>query len=376
MAKIYLHKKLKNTIIALVVIALVFTLFSVLLLSDSFANEKGHLSGDYYNVISSVPDIALKNPKINEIAILGSHDSFSDKITTSSELDPANTGIMASKAFGAISQGLFTRFSVTQELDAAGQLSLGVRYFDVRTSLYSGEWWTKHGRLSGKLDDYLTQILQFAEQYEGEVIILDFQHSYFGEQTVNDFFEHLSEVKVNGKSIYDYASYVAENISIDALRYNDVCAAGKTGLVLLFNCEDYEYDFDDITSEYKKYFYDRESDVRSLWHSTCNTKHLIEGINEEAKLLKNTTEHSGKLRINQTQHAFSGDGIFNAIFSWSLLNIADDYNVELIENPNFNEWLSVMPITMVDFATSKKGDFNRRINAIIYDYNVNLCATY
>ena len=66
-AKIYLHKKLKNLIIVCVVFAIVFILLSVLLLSDSFLNEKGYLFGDYNDVISSVPNISLKNPNFCEL---------------------------------------------------------------------------------------------------------------------------------------------------------------------------------------------------------------------------------------------------------------------------------------------------------------------
>ena len=372
MAKIYLHKKLKNLIIVCVVFAIVFILLSVLLLSDSFSNEKGYLFGDYNDVISSVPNISLKNPKINEIAMLGSHDSFSDKITSSSAIDPANSGIMGNKVFAAMTKGLFVRYSVTQEADALGQLSLGVRYFDIRASLYNGEWWTKHGRLSGKLDDYIKQILQFSSQNDGEVIILDFQHVYYGGLSVNAFFDYLSTVTVEGKSLYDYVPYYASEKPIDSLRYNDVCNGGKTGLVMLFNCEDYDYGFEDIDSTYKKYFYDRENDVRSLWHPTCNSKKLIKEIDNETALLNSTTKYDGKLRINQTQHSFQADGIFNAIFGWSLLNIADDYNLKLLENSNFNAWLEAMPIFMVDFATSKKGNFNQKVNDAIFKYNENL----
>lgn len=373
MAKIYLHKKLKNLIVALSIVIVIITLLTVLLQVGTFCNEEGLKGGTLYDVISSVPNISVKNPKINEIAMLGSHDAFSDKISTASDPDPGNKGIMSSKFFSALTKGISTRFAKTQELDAKGQLSLGVRYFDIRASIIGGEWWTKHGLLSGKLDEYILQILEFAEEHNGEVIILDFQHVYLAEFTPHELFRHLSSVKRNGKNIYDYIAYKAENYPIGELRYNDVCAGGKTGLVLLFNCEDYDYTFADIESEYKCYYYDRESDVRSLWHSTCVTTKLVREIDKECKLLKTTTTHSDKLRINQTQHTIKADGLYRVIFEWSLLNIADDYNAKLVQNANFNKWLSAMPIFMVDFTTSKKGDFNAKANKMIYDYNVRLC---
>lgn len=365
-----LRKWVKPLVITVVVLAVLISCFAFIFQAPFTFHEKGATDGNFSRVISSVENISMANPKINEIALLGSHDALSDAITPQSEIDPAEQGVMAK--FAPLVTGMQYRYAVAQESNLAVQLNCGVRYVDIRASYYEGEWWTKHFFLSGKLEEYILQLLRFLADNQGEFVILDFQHIYFGEKSVEAFMAYLDTVTLNGKSIYDYVYYDAAAISFGELRYNDVCQGGESGLVLIYFSEDKP--FDQITSPYMKKFYSREANVRSLWHNTTNESSIIKQINDEANYLKSTDKYDDCLRINQAQQSFAASSVFSALFKWSLLKIAEDYNVKLIENENFEDWLTVMPVFMVDFSTSTKGNFNTRVNNILIDYNTRLCA--
>jgi len=347
----------------------------------SFAND-GLSSQNYKNVVSSIENIAAVNPKINQIAMLGSHDCFSVDITTESKSDPAEEGKLLANSFVKSLLGeMQVRYSVTQTVGALYQLNAGTRYFDVRLSYVDGEWWTKHGVLSGKFEAYLTEILQFLNENEGEAVIIDFQHIYTGDVSVSEFFDYLGTVEVGNKTIYDYIPYTTtsddnSNIEFSELSYNDVTQSGANcGVVLFVDYSELEEDMESQTSIFADKVYNRYQNVRSLWHNSNDGDFILDGINAECNLLKTASTYDDCLRINQTQHAFQlkFGSILRNVSGWSLLNLAENHNNRLIEDENFDEWLSAMPILMVDFVTSTKGDFNAIVNQKIAQYNANLC---
>lgn len=65
---------------------------------------------------------------------------------------------------------------------------------------------------------------------------------------------------------------------------------------------------------------------------------------------------------------------FGTLFNWSLINLAAKSNKALLNHPNFDEWLEEMPIFMVDYANSKAGEFNTKINEKIIAHNQLLYA--
>lgn len=99
---------------------------------------------------------------------------------------------------------------------------------------------------------------------------------------------------------------------------------------------------------------------------------LTESIDATCREVASDPANTGFLRVNQTQAAMSaaslGD-IFRSIGAWSLLKFAEGYNVALLENESFDEWLKYMPVFQVDFLNSDEGDFNRRVNAKIRERN-------
>ena len=121
-------------------------------------------------------------------------------------------------------------------------------------------------------------------------------------------------------------------------------------------------------NEYTRYFYDMDANALHRWHSRIGCSVLIDEIDDYATDLTEMRAYRFGLRVNQTQAAFSGatfGDILRDIGEWSLLKFASKYNVELLENENFSDWLKAMPIFQVDFANSDYGDFNNRVNGAI-----------
>ncbi|MGN6437557.1 MAG: hypothetical protein ACTHMM_13540 [Agriterribacter sp.] len=108
--------------------------------------------------------------KLNEICILGSHDSGMYKRTKGGTV------------------GAFDCNTLTQSHSILGQLNLGVRYFDIRPVIASGEYYTGHysdtgtplgwqGANGESIDDIISDLNTF-NQNTRELIILNLSHAY------------------------------------------------------------------------------------------------------------------------------------------------------------------------------------------------------
>lgn len=302
--------------------------------------------------------------RIVDIAMLGSHDSFSDKITKDSPLDVDGT---ASYLGYKILGGLVKRISKAQKEDAYTQLTCGVRYFDVRISYYDGEYYTKHNKISAPLEDYITETIKFMLENKGEVVIFDMQHVYLGEKTNKEFFSALYNIRYDGASLFDFVSYetVGEKCrQLKDLTYDDVTNKGnKSGVVVLFNGIPKE-------EQFLNQFYYRDASIRSNWHNKNSESDMFEGIDKEYEFLtENYDAYKDMLRVNQAQMTAQ----FNlSVLSADLLKYADEFNYKQLQRESFSDYLKVMPIFMVDNATTNYNDFNFDVMEIIATYNMEL----
>lgn len=105
---------------------------------------------------------------------------------------------------------------------------------------------------------------------------------------------------------------------------------------------------------------------------------LTEEIDDYVFEVRAQSLYRWKLRVNQTQASLSVESVGDVlryIGAWSLVKFAEDYNLSLLENEDFDEWLRVLPVFQVDFANSDKGDFNRRVNEKIRARNEEIVRT-
>jgi hypothetical protein len=371
----------------------------VVLFETTGDTVKKKATADYSRAVSSIQGITEANPRIIDIAMLASHDSFSNRITRESADDPwevAKGSFQTKSPFREMLWGISRRFTKAQNLDADGQLRAGARYIDVRISWYEGDYYTKHGYISAPFKMQIEQMLQFLAENPGEVAVLNFhQLNLLNEKTFIDFLTYVDGVKVAGRSLFDYIPYKTAGAGatpVWELRYNDLTNGGtKSGIVMLFcsdECPDARPGEAGLASKIYTYYDETDPEnadrtdyaaIRMLWHESNSGTEVLNGIiKEEAYIKANWGKYSKMFRVNQTQKTMKLGGpgeIWRTSVGWSLLDFAEDFNYKLLEQEGFQERFAVMPLFQVDFVNSAKGDFNNKINAAITAYNTGLCRS-
>lgn len=360
-----LRRKITLSIIGTLVIFLVFLMYAPF----SFAVRSNK---ENFNEVMKTADLE-NGVLVTEVKMLGAHDAFSHKINLLSKVDPGETGIASNKIAKAVFKGGIVRAARAQKHGAKELLQSGVRYFDVRVSYAFDKWYTKHAYLSAPLEEYLSEIYTFLNTYKTEFIIFDVQHIYTGDKTVNDFINYLNTNALNGNVFNDYTHFDAQTTALSTLRYKDTLDPTKGGIIFLINSDD------SVTNDNKRYFYERgdgesvESNIRSNWHNENKTKNIIPKINVEKDYL--TANTFTGFRVNQAQ--LTPDYLkapIRTLWQWTLLDLANYSNNSLLHHDNFDEWLSVMPIFMVDHASSGYKDFAKNINQKMITANKLLTA--
>ncbi len=382
-------KKKVKALISLSIIFVIFTVFFCVVLHDVTINEGyGELNGKYKTVLADIDGIVDANPRFVDIAMLGSHDAVTDTISRNTPIDYHDKDKVQGK-LDPIMGGISYRFAKTQMVGLDRQLEQGARFFHIKCTDYDGEWYASHTHLCGKMSEHIMEILEYlaSDEAKGEIVVLLFQVTYFGDgENLDTFHAFIDSIEYEGKSIFDYV-YVDDadtfdigdgGMRIGELRYNDLTQNGQAPGVVIFNRREegkFRADWDGVSTLTNKCF-DMDSCSEHEWHSTIGEDRLISAINKTyANIQSDYASYLNKFRLNQTQASFSISGIgefISAIGAWSLIRFATSYNVSLIENKNFDQWLKYMPVFQVDFCNSDKGDFNNKVNAKIKDYNKNL----
>lgn len=380
--------------------------FSLLFQLTTVTDARGAVDGNYMSVLGGIDGIVEANPRIVDLAMLGAHGASSYNVKPDAPLSTKDTK-SAIGTFAPFIKGMTYRFAKAEAVDVATLLGQGARLFQIKCTNYNGEWWGEHALLSVPLSDIIVDIIDFLSSTSGEVVLPQFEPTYIDkDDNLSSLSEYIATVTVNGKNLYDFVYYddvnifnitpyqtltpelyaadselVNSGVKIGDLRYNDITKDGTvSGAVLLLKR------VDDIKhpnvmpgrSRYDYKFFDMDSNAYHNWHSRMGSKVLFEEIDKSAEYLEsNFMLYKDKLRVNQTQGSISSNAadIGSLIVEWSLLDFAYDHNARLIEHERFDEWLSVMPIVLVDFANSDKNDFNARINEKLREYNTELVAT-
>ncbi|CAD7078878.1 unnamed protein product [Hermetia illucens] len=118
---------------------------------------------------------------IIHLAIPGSHNSMTFKITRKSKLAPD-----AEKVVQRVYKCLpwfIAKWAKTQSYTTTDQLKFGIRFFDLRisqkeTTDIEDRYYIVHGLFSTPMESEMREIKTFLDQHPGELVILDFQHFY------------------------------------------------------------------------------------------------------------------------------------------------------------------------------------------------------
>lgn len=342
-----------------VVVVVVLVVAAIGQPSFSFTRDR-YTENDYRHIMR---DNILANPRVVDVAMLGAHDAFSNNISRSSGIDPNEDAdaIINSGAARLLGGGMFVRVARAQKSSAYDLCARGVRYFDVRITRYEDDWYTMHGLISDRLEGYVLDILKFLDETSGEFVVFDMQHAYTGDKSMSDLFGYLGSLRYNGKSLFDYVYYDPVALPLGELRYRDTVSGGS-GVVVLAKAQQYA----------GCKFYEYETSMRSVWHNKNDKSEMLEGIDAEYQtLLADPALDRDKFRKNQVQMTgkYSLKHFAKTVFGWSLLDMANSFNAELLDQPDFENWFDVLPIFMTDYADSMKGDFNDRVVESINAFN-------
>lgn len=376
--------------IVLIVFAVFIAFITVFLIVEcnlhAFGVEQGELNHAYGTVLGDIDGIVDSNPRLSEIAMLGAHDAATYKINKDSELEGAAKQSVLGKLI-PITHGMQVRFAKTQTVGLYDQLMQGVRFLHIKYAYDNGDWYGAHSLLSHKLQEEIEDIIRFMSERSGEVVLLAFHATHFGDSSSEGFHEWLAQVSYEGETLYDYVNFgsIAEFQSTagfsagpSALRYNQITDSGtRSGAVLFDVWDDPVYAHDKTAELTQKYFFAFENNTSWVWHSQSSSKNLIASIQATADNCAEMLNRENLIRINQTQAAFAFGSFSDAmscLFKQSLLKIASKHNVALVNHPDFEYWLEMMPIFQVDFATSTYDRFNDKANTKIRAYNQKLCT--
>lgn len=358
--------KTSKRIVCWIVGVFLATFFAILWLPWNFIWGGNHSEEfKYNNVLSLVNDknANLQNTPVTRIALLGSHDALTSEINAGSMVDTAREGNPANTWYSQFAKGLVARWSKAQQHDIITQLNAGVRYVDIRVSYIKGVYYNAHGLVSGKFETSIKQMLKFLGNNPGEFLVLHFVYAYLGDTTYDDMANFIASVKYENRNLFDYVNYDKTTTNASTITYGIATNNATKGGVVILSDENGH-----MTGEYADYFKINKS--YGHWKNKIETDTLIKMVDEEYEsLLNNPSKFEGCFSINQLQTTPNYDSIFNSVFTWSLTNKAQFHNEKLINYENFDRWLTVMPIVMVDFTTSKYGNFNQIVNEKIMAYN-------
>lgn len=310
--------------------------------------------------------------RIIDVAMLGAHDAFTNKIAYASEIDFTTAAAIQTGIPGALIKGFSVKQSKTQVSDVTEMLENGVRYFDIRLTHHAKAdvWFTAHTYFSNEFIDVLTDMKLFLSDHPGEFLILDIQHVNGIEY---DDLARFDEIKslFDLSGVLDYA-YEEGSKDLKDITYGDITAnQTQAGVLVLSKFEESDASF-----------WNYDESIRSAWANTDNAETLYDFLSNESALIDSgealmndpLIDSRTGFRVMQAvlTMQMDGDGIIEGLKSWSLLAKARTFNPELITQADFPAWLVSMPIVMVDYSDSNFQSFNDDIMAIIIDFNKNI----
>lgn len=365
-----IRRIIKRMILAIVLV------ISILLLAINIPfNFYRHIESDI-DYSDWMLETLSSEKRIIDIGMLGAHDAFTHQIRYGSELDLSTAAAIQTGVPGALIRGFSVKQSKTQVSNVTTLLEKGVRYFDIRLTYNTthDQWMTAHTYFSTPFDDILEDIQTFLEDHPGEFLILDIQHVNGILYDSNDDFTEIKALfEDSGVLSFAYEEGIK---SLDQITYGDITNnLSQAGVIILSKFE-----------ETDPAFWSYGDSVRSAWANTDSEEALYTFLTEEAMTIalgaaKTGNQLSGYEGINALNGfrvmqgvltmQMNGEGIIEALTSWSLLSKARQFNPSLIAHEDFLSWMISMPIVMVDYSDSNYKEFNDALMEIIIDYNEN-----
>ncbi len=346
------------------------------IICNSLALCAGKISDDgaYTSVMSDIEGISDADPRVVDLAMLGSHDANTYNLTKYKGLS-GEVNENATVLYQSV-WGLSYRYTKTQVSTIYDQLVQGVRYLHIKGSYQNGEWYGSHSVIDGPMDTYIRDAIKFLQKAPGEIVVLQVQLMYGEGTTISGFLSTLFGIVYGGQTLKDFVPY--ENIPLGELRYNAVTKNGTQGGAVVVLTGDYKKNslFADLEqSEYEGKCYGKPGCISAAWYNRMDSSALAEAVDKQSERIQESyTKYSDGFRVMQLNTTPTMQDPIDTAAAWSLVCKAKNHNSEMIEKPKFDDWMKVMPVVLCDFSTSANDDFNKKINEKIMAYNQGLAA--
>ncbi|HPS20074.1 MAG TPA: hypothetical protein PKY78_03705 [Candidatus Omnitrophota bacterium] len=290
------HKMLLMAVIGMVLFA------SVFFMSPFAMAKKHHKSGDQYQpdeaIFTNPEDIdttyadwmeknkdILKNMPINQIPLLGSHDSGSCDVSPDS---PPCKGYLTHSGhhIHRMPKGSDVTSARCQSASIKDQLRYGVRYLDMRIAWQDGAYWIEHMWMSTPLlgeEGVFAEIKAFLREHPQEVIILHMQELYSETGRMNDdeaeaYFQLIKQ---------EFGAALALKGDFASTTIGDIRAAGANIIVVA-----------DVESSSEPFiWYERQVDTK--WMNKEDSVELADALNDRVISGWRRGDCADKLRVLQ-----------------------------------------------------------------------------
>lgn len=352
--------------------------FLVLILTINFPVSNLHHQKTKINYENWMSETLSLGTLVKDVAMLGAHDAFTSDISIFSKVDIASASSIQTGFTGALIKGFSVKQSKTQVSSVEDLLNAGVRYFDIRLTYNekAQAWYTSHTYFSTPIIPILENIKSFLETHPGEFIFLDIQHvngiAYDDAPKFQEIYQLFEDA-----GIIEY-TYLEGINSLEDITYEDITSSKTKAGVMIFS----------KFEENEPSFWSYGKNIRSAWPNTDQQEVAFDFLQSESDFIEQGLALTGNqmsenleaqnslnaLRVMQAvlTMQMSGEGITEALLSWSLIEKAKEFNTSLIIHPAFLTWLVNMPIVMVDYSNTNYKTFNDDLMEIIVLFNQNL----
>ncbi|CAC5419438.1 PI-PLC X domain-containing protein 2,PI-PLC X domain-containing protein 3 [Mytilus coruscus] len=254
---------------------------------------------DFINWMSRLPE-HLHTVPLNQLAIPGSHNSYSYDLDTNSEIGPDKADIRPFiSMFGDMGKSVMKEWSVTQYLTFRQQLEHGVRYFDLRVASRKDKEgiFFLHSLYGMPVASGLDEIKSFLDEHPKEIILLDFNHLF--DMTSNHHEKLLYLI------LRTFESKMCPHLDMDSVNLSMMWEQGLQVIVFYHN---------DVIKGNMMFW--PNTSIKAPWANTTNVHDLITFLESNYKASKTTD------MFNVTQGVLTpGAGTIMAHLNSSLHNV-------------------------------------------------------
>jgi hypothetical protein len=218
---------------------------------------------DYEHWMKNLPDV-LHNLPLNQLAIPGSHNSFTYYLDKSAALSPCAPEVARylTTLFGPLAKSIIHSWSVTQSLGVEDQLKAGIRYFDIRVGSRADtdELYAVHGLYGPTIDSCLCSLDKFLDSHPEEIVLLDFNHFYDMDSSAHH--------RLVDSLLHRFSSRMCPVMDMSCLTLRTLW---DTGLQLVV----FYHDHDSVEQHFQLW---PGSIIPAFWHNKQTVDQLVEAV--------------------------------------------------------------------------------------------------